>query len=82
MSTLNTSLFSLSYARVIAGDLSPTMLEETRRRCVEEGINPPELIRMDSSRLPFASNSLDAVHAGAAMHCWPRLELQPYINTS
>jgi ubiquinone/menaquinone biosynthesis C-methylase UbiE len=49
------------------------MLEETRRRCVEEDITPPELIRCDVSRLPFASGSLDAVHAGAAMHCWPRL---------
>jgi len=29
------------------------------------------LIRADVSRLPFASGSVDAVHAGAAMHCWP-----------
>jgi SAM-dependent methyltransferase len=24
--------------------------------------------------LPLASASVDAMHAGAAMHCWPRLE--------
>jgi SAM-dependent methyltransferase len=49
------------------------MLAETRRRCEEEGIEVPELVRCDSARLPFESNSIDAIHAGAAMHCWPRL---------
>ncbi|KAL7225540.1 hypothetical protein ACSBR1_020831 [Camellia fascicularis] len=30
------------------------------------------LVRADiSTRLPFASSSVDAVHAGAALHCWP-----------
>lgn len=29
------------------------------------------LVRADISRLPFASSSVDAVHAGAALHCWP-----------
>jgi len=29
------------------------------------------LVRADVSRLPFASGSVDAVHAGAALHCWP-----------
>ena len=29
------------------------------------------LIRADIARLPFASSSIDAVHAGAALHCWP-----------
>lgn len=29
------------------------------------------LVRADISRLPFESSSLDAVHAGAALHCWP-----------
>jgi ubiquinone/menaquinone biosynthesis C-methylase UbiE len=28
-------------------------------------------VRADVGRLPFATGSLDAVHAGAAMHCWP-----------
>jgi hypothetical protein len=31
------------------------------------------LVRSDISRLPFASASIDAVHAGAAIHCWPSL---------
>lgn len=29
------------------------------------------LLKADVGRLPFKSGSLDAVHAGAAMHCWP-----------
>jgi hypothetical protein len=29
------------------------------------------LVRADISRLPFASCSVDAIHAGAAIHCWP-----------
>ncbi|MBA0806644.1 hypothetical protein Gohar_022512, partial [Gossypium harknessii] len=29
------------------------------------------LVRADVSRLPFSSGSIDAVHAGAALHCWP-----------
>ncbi|CAN4103600.1 unnamed protein product [Withania somnifera] len=31
------------------------------------------LVRADVSRLPFFSGSVDAVHAGAALHCWPSL---------
>lgn len=29
------------------------------------------MVRADISRLPFVSSSIDAVHAGAALHCWP-----------
>ena len=29
------------------------------------------LVRADVSRLPFSTGSVDAVHAGAALHCWP-----------
>jgi ubiquinone/menaquinone biosynthesis C-methylase UbiE len=50
------------------------MLAETLRNVQTEGLSAPQAVRCDSARLPFASNSLDAVHAGAAMHCWPRLE--------
>lgn len=65
-------LRSNRYARVVSGDLSPAMLLETRWRCRKEGL-VPELVRCDSAKLPFRSGSLDAVHAGAAMHCWPRV---------
>jgi ubiquinone/menaquinone biosynthesis C-methylase UbiE len=64
---------SKSFKRVLGVDLSPSMLKETFRRSINEKIEIPELIRADSSKLPFKSNSIDAIHAGAAMHCWPRL---------
>jgi SAM-dependent methyltransferase len=64
---------SHKFSRVISADLSPNMLMETRQRCVKEGLSPPLLIRADAAKLPFADNSISAVHAGAAMHCWPRL---------
>jgi len=65
---------STNFKQVVSVDLSPAMLLETARRCDEEGIPRPSLmVRADVARLPFATNSIDFVHAGAAMHCWPRL---------
>jgi SAM-dependent methyltransferase len=32
---------------------------------------PIVAVRADVGRLPFATGSVDAIHAGAAMHCWP-----------
>ena len=34
----------------------------------------PELLRADVAALPLRSGAIAAVHAGAAMHCWPQLE--------
>ncbi|PNS93740.2 hypothetical protein POPTR_018G120000v4 [Populus trichocarpa] len=63
-----------AYSKVIALDFSENML----RQCYDyikqdDTISTTNLglIRADVSRLPFASGSVDAVHAGAAMHCWP-----------
>ncbi|GMI83971.1 hypothetical protein like AT2G41040 [Hibiscus trionum] len=63
-----------TYAGVIALDFSENML----RQC-NDFINQDAsilssniaLVRADVSRLPFSSGSIDAVHAGAALHCWP-----------
>ena len=33
-----------------------------------------ELFRVDVAQLPFNTQSLSAVHAGAALHCWVQLE--------
>jgi len=64
------------YQRVLALDYSEAMLQETRRRCEEERLatDALTLIRADASSLPLVSGSLDALHAGAALHCWPLLE--------
>ncbi|KAK6944418.1 Methyltransferase type 11 [Dillenia turbinata] len=63
-----------TYARVVALDFSENML----RQCYDfirsdDTILPTNLalVRADVSRLPFSSGSVDAVHAGAALHCWP-----------
>jgi SAM-dependent methyltransferase len=64
------------YASVLALDYSEEMLRETSRRFDQEGI-PSEgvsLVRADAGALPLRSESIDGVHAGAALHCWPRLE--------
>eukprot|EP01038_Epipyxis_sp_PR26KG_P006291 gene6291-8663_t len=64
---------SNNFGRVIGADLSPNMLLESRSRCIAEKLPLPLYVRCDSAKLPFKSNSLDAVHAGAAMHCWPNI---------
>ncbi|CAH9136102.1 unnamed protein product [Cuscuta epithymum] len=62
------------YSRVIALDFSENML----RQCYDFIKSDASmlssnlaLVRADVSRLPFSSGSVDAVHAGAALHCWP-----------
>ena len=62
------------YDRILCADLSPTMLAETLVNTDREGLPAPEAIRCDASRLPLKDGVLDAIHAGAALHCWPRLE--------
>ncbi|CAI9116320.1 OLC1v1017433C1 [Oldenlandia corymbosa var. corymbosa] len=63
-------LFSL----VVALDFSEAMLRQCSEFIKQDEDLPKEniiLVRADISRLPFASGSVDAVHAGAALHCWP-----------
>lgn len=63
-------LFSL----VVALDFSENMLQQCYEFIKQEEKLPKDnliLVRADISRLPFASSSVDAVHAGAALHCWP-----------
>lgn len=63
-------LFSL----VTALDYSENMLKQCYEFVQQEENFPKEnliLVRADIARLPFVSGSLDAVHAGAAIHCWP-----------
>jgi len=33
------------------------------------------IVRLDAGRLPFETGSLSAIHAGAALHCWPNASL-------
>lgn len=62
------------FSRVVALDFSESMLQQCYEFIKQEQNFPKEnllLVRADISRLPFASSSVDAVHAGAALHCWP-----------
>lgn len=68
------------YDRVLGCDYSDSMLTEARRRIESEPKlanlknTKLELIRLDVGQLPMRSSSIDALHAGAAMHCWPDLD--------
>ncbi|XWS25272.1 hypothetical protein CRYUN_Cryun27aG0055100 [Craigia yunnanensis] len=73
-------LFSRLFAKsglcsqVVALDYSENMLRQCYEFIEKEENFPKEkvtLVRADISRLPFKSSSVDAVHAGAALHCWP-----------
>ncbi|OAY70659.1 uncharacterized methyltransferase At1g78140, chloroplastic [Ananas comosus] len=74
-SGLFSRLFAKSgmYSLVIALDFSENMLRQCNEFIKQENISKENLIlvRADISRLPFSSSSIDAVHAGAAIHCWP-----------
>ena len=65
-----------AYARVLALDYSEAMLRETARRVREEEVatDALTLCRADVAALPLQPGAIDAMHAGAAMHCWPKLE--------
>ena len=61
------------FERVIAVDYSRSMLEETRNNgnAAPNATTATTLIQADAARLPFEKGSIEAIHAGAAIHCWP-----------
>eukprot|EP00567_Pseudictyota_dubia_P007923 CAMPEP_0197456072 /NCGR_PEP_ID=MMETSP1175-20131217/42430_1 /TAXON_ID=1003142 /ORGANISM="Triceratium dubium, Strain CCMP147" /LENGTH=419 /DNA_ID=CAMNT_0042990089 /DNA_START=24 /DNA_END=1283 /DNA_ORIENTATION=+ len=73
---------SCEYDRVIGCDFSESMLLEARRRIRadpelrNQGLSSSrlDLVRCDVGRIPMQTESVDALHAGAAMHCWPDLD--------
>ncbi|URD88262.1 hypothetical protein MUK42_26957 [Musa troglodytarum] len=63
-----------SFSAVVALDFSENMLRQCYEFIKQDDTlitTNLALVRADVSRLPFASGSIDAVHAGAALHCWP-----------
>ncbi|BAY75144.1 hypothetical protein NIES25_15620 [Nostoc linckia NIES-25] len=62
--------------QIVAVDYSETMLSQLKQKMKIDGISPSEIviIRGDVEALPLASDSIDAIYAGAAMHCWPDAE--------
>ena len=81
-----TGLFTRRFAkedkfdRVIGCDYSESMLTEARRRISSESAlsnlrnTRLDLVRLDVGNIPMQDGAVDALHAGAAMHCWPDLE--------
>lgn len=72
------------YDRVIGCDYSDSMLTEARRRLDADpelrrnkrrgSKTRVDLVRCDVGKIPMRTDTIDALHAGAAMHCWPDLE--------
>jgi ubiquinone/menaquinone biosynthesis C-methylase UbiE len=68
------------YDRVLGCDYSASMLDEARRRIQADSElsggklkTKLDLVRLDVGQIPMKDASIDALHAGAAMHCWPDL---------
>ncbi|CAJ1964237.1 unnamed protein product [Cylindrotheca closterium] len=68
------------YGRVLGCDYSESMLTEARRRIKEQRslaklkTTKLDLVRLDVGQIPMRNESIDCLHAGAAMHCWPDLD--------
>jgi ubiquinone/menaquinone biosynthesis C-methylase UbiE len=68
------------YGRVLGCDYSEAMLTEARRRINEEPslsklkTTKLDLVRLDVGQIPMQDESVNCLHAGAAMHCWPDLD--------
>jgi len=62
-----------AFRNVVALDYSDSMLQQARAYCEEEMVPLDNLtfVRADIARLPFPDNSVDGIHAGAAIPCWP-----------
>jgi ubiquinone/menaquinone biosynthesis C-methylase UbiE len=71
---------SEEYDRVLGCDYSESMLTEARRRIQADPAlqnlkrTKLDLVRLDVGKIPMQNNTVDALHAGAAMHCWPDLD--------
>ncbi|DBA74996.1 TPA: hypothetical protein ACH3X1_010339 [Trebouxia sp. C0004] len=62
------------FSGVIGADYSESMLQQTKQLFNQDQLldnRKLALVRADVARLPFATGSLAAIHAGAAIHCWP-----------
>eukprot|EP00976_Prorocentrum_cordatum_P041001 832381-Prorocentrum_minimum.AAC.6 len=69
------------YDQVVALDFSDSMLQQAIAFCKEQSVPLDNLtfVRADIGRIPFPTNSIDGVHAGAAIHCWPIPEVHNHF---
>eukprot|EP00188_Purpureofilum_apyrenoidigerum_P001826 Plantae.Rhodophyta-Purpureofilum_apyrenoidigerum.ctg20514.p1 GENE.Plantae.Rhodophyta-Purpureofilum_apyrenoidigerum.ctg20514~~Plantae.Rhodophyta-Purpureofilum_apyrenoidigerum.ctg20514.p1 ORF type:complete len:328 (+),score=30.00 Plantae.Rhodophyta-Purpureofilum_apyrenoidigerum.ctg20514:104-985(+) len=64
------------FGSVVVVDFSESMLNETLVRFERENIDTSDVdfIRADAGKLPLASESINVIHNGAALHCYPRVQ--------
>lgn len=60
-----------SFDAIVGLDASEAMLREAFSR---EGAGVFARVRADAADMPFDDGGFDAVTAGAALHCWPRVQ--------
>jgi ubiquinone/menaquinone biosynthesis C-methylase UbiE len=63
--------FAPHVRRVVACDLAPDMLAQTRRLAIERGVENILLQQGDVEQLPFASASFDMIVSRYSAHHWP-----------
>lgn len=58
----------------LAPPLSPNQQKQNQKQTKNSPPPPTPVVavRADIARLPFATGSVRAIHAGAALHCWPQ----------
>lgn len=57
--------------RYVAADISPSMLDRTRRQAASRGLSEVEVVEADIERLPFADNEFDVCVTFNGLHCLP-----------
>lgn len=57
--------------RYVAADISPSMLDRTRRRAASLGLSDVEVMEADIERLPFEDNEFDVCVSFNGLHCLP-----------
>lgn len=63
------------FGRVVAADYSEAMLRQAVTFARRDATVPEfDVVRADVAHLPFVDNVFDAVHSGAALHCWPNIQ--------
>src|SRR5579859_5023638 len=62
-------------ARLVGLDLTPEMLELSRRRAAEKGLGNLDWVLGDAARLPFRAGTFDIYTVRAAPHHFPDLGL-------
>ena len=61
------------FPQVLATDYSDSMMAQTLEYVrADKSLDPTRLtlVKADIHRLPFQTDSVPAIHAGAAIHCW------------